>query len=96
MATGSNQAHSIKTFSWKTKFPFGAPMIPRCHGTRAVAIADHADVRIELALDSVEGADLLRSRLTGVAGLGAADDNFVVANFVVIESVQRWPTSSIT
>jgi len=36
---------------------------------------------IELALDSVEGGDLFRSRLTGgVAGLGAADDNFVVAN----------------
>src|SRR5258707_8351544 len=59
-------------------------------GVGAVAIADHANVRIELPLDAVEGAHLFRSRLTGgVAGLGAADDNFVVANFVVIESVQR-------
>src|SRR5882762_3131905 len=52
------------------------------HGARAVAIADHADVRIELALDAVERSDFF-------AGPGAADDDFVVANFVVIESVQR-------
>ena len=60
------------------------------HGTRTVAIADHADVRIELpvfvkrelSLDAIEGFDCF-------AGLGAANNNFVLANFVVIESVQR-------
>src|SRR5258708_11303710 len=60
------------------------------HGARAVAIGNHANVRIKRSLDPVEGAHLFRSRLTGgVAGLGAADDDFVVANFVVIERVQR-------
>ncbi len=51
-------------------------------GAGAVAIADHADVGIELALDPVERAHFF-------SGLRAADDNFVVADFVVIESVQR-------
>src|SRR5207302_1435581 len=51
------------------------------HGSRAVAIADHADVRIELALDAIEGAHFF-------AGAGAANNDFVVAKFVVIESVQ--------
>src|SRR6266481_4164282 len=51
-------------------------------GVGAVAIADHADVGIELPLDAVEGSHVL-------AMLGAADNNLRIANLVVIESVQR-------
>src|SRR5207245_5387958 len=60
-------------------------------GAGAVAIADQANIRIKNSLDTVEGPHLFRTRLTGgAAGLGAADDNFVVADSVVIESVRRW------
>src|SRR5712692_5732003 len=52
------------------------------NGARAVAIADHAEIRIELPLDAVEGSHFF-SRLR------VADDNFVIANLVVIERVQR-------
>ena len=62
------------------------------HDARTVAIGNHADARIELAifvrrelpLNSIE-------RFHFFAGLGAADDDFVVPHFVVVKRVQRVP-----
>src|SRR5439155_21301350 len=51
-------------------------------GARAGPVADDADVRIELPLDTVEGAHFF-------AGLRAAHHNSVVADLVVIKCVQR-------
>src|SRR6266567_335030 len=50
-------------------------------GSRAVTIGDHADVRIKLALDAIECFHFF-------VLLGAADDNFVITDFVVIEGVK--------
>src|SRR5713226_1734130 len=78
-------------FRGKGDFRFGAAHDSAdSDGARAVAIADQAEIRSKLAvfvrrelpLDTVEGSHFL-------GWLGAADDNFVVANLVVIESVQR-------
>ena len=52
------------------------------HGARAVAIGNHADARIELAIDPVESFHFF-------VLFRAADNDFVVAHFVVVKRVQR-------
>ncbi len=57
---------------------------PNAHGARTVAVANHTNAGGKHALDAVEGANFLR-------GLGAADNDTVVAHFVVVEGVERMP-----
>src|SRR5215469_2377812 len=49
---------------------------------RAIAVRDHAYARVKDALDAVEGSEFFTR-------LGAADDDAVIANEVVIEGVER-------
>src|ERR1700687_732032 len=69
-------------FRGEGDFRFGAAHdAADAHGAGAIAITDHADARGEHALDAVEGANFF-------TWLGEADDDAVIADFVVVESVE--------
>ena len=86
MATGSNQAHSIRTFFVEKEISVSAPpMIPPMPTAREPSPSLIMQ-RFESSWRSMPSSVLIFS-----PGLRFANDDFVVAHFVVVEGVQRVP-----
>ena len=93
MAMGSNQAHSIKTFLVEKEISVSAPpMMPPMPTMREPSPSQMTQVPgSSWTLEAVESFYFFTLRVGsgGGAGIGAAHDDGMVAQFVVVESVQR-------